>query len=97
MSEGICRYCAFSTEHSTTAAAWSTMLFEFISFGYGQLIIRLPADGCAISSALTASRTQACGLAAATALKPAHNSPMRRWWSSSDSPAAIRSACSKSG
>lgn len=61
-----------------TTAAWLTMLLEFISFGYGQLIIRLSGPACPISSALRASRLHACGLSAATALNRDHNSATRR-------------------
>ena len=42
---GICRCVACSAEQSGTTAPWLTMLLEFISFGYGQLIIRLSGRG----------------------------------------------------
>ena len=41
---------AASTEHRINAAAWSTLLFEFISFGYGNDTGRFVADGVRISS-----------------------------------------------
>ena len=60
-----------------SAAAMSTSLFEFMSFGYGVPIIRFDGDGVRISSALFASRTHAYGLPAATSLNRAHSSDMR--------------------
>ncbi len=88
---------AFSAEVRISTAPWSTMLLEFISLVYGQLIIRLFGPGCQICSAVSASRLHACGLVAATALNCAHSSPMRRRCSSGVSPAAIRTACSNIG
>ena len=54
-----------------TAAAMSTPLFEFSSFGYGSPIIRLRSDTVMISSAVFASRIQAYGFLAAISLSPA--------------------------
>lgn len=73
------------------------MLLEFISLVYGQLIIRFCGLGCRMSSAVTGLRIHACGLSTATALKRAHSWPTRLPWSVTDSPFAIRSACSNIG
>ena len=53
-SSGMPSERARSTEHISSAAAWSTSLFEFISFGYGRPIIRLVGPGVRISSAVRA-------------------------------------------
>jgi hypothetical protein len=80
-----------------TAAACSTALLAFITLVYGQHTQRLRGDGVRISSADIPSWIQAWGLAAATAAKPAHSSLTCTRWSSTDRPAAWRSACSNSG
>ena len=55
-------------------APCSTLLFEFMSFGYGKPIIRLYGAGVRISSARVTSRIHAFGLPAATSLNRAHSS-----------------------
>src|SRR5947207_6532507 len=57
---------AASTEQRMTPAAWSVWMLAFISFGYGNPIMRLSALGVPISSADLASGDQACGFDAAT-------------------------------
>ena len=64
---------------------------------YGRPIIRFFGPGVRISSADLASRSQAFGLAAATALNPAHSSLTLTWCSSTLSPAAARTAVSNIG
>ena len=64
---------ALAAEHMIRAAPWSTSLFEFINFGYGNPIIRFVVPTVAICSADFASRIQAYSLSAATAENPAHN------------------------
>ena len=53
---------ARSTEHMSSAAAWSTSLLEFMYFGYGSPIMRLPGPGVRISSADFGSWIHAYGL-----------------------------------
>ena len=64
---------------------------------YGQLIIRLSAPRWWISSAETWSRTQACGLAAATALNPCPQLAEARAMRPTPPLLEMRSATSKSG
>ena len=66
---------ASPTDVIRTDAAWSTSMMAFISFGYGNPIIRFDGVTVAISSALRACRNQACGLSAATADMPAQSAP----------------------
>ena len=80
-----------------SAAAMSTSLFEFMYFGYGNPTMRLSADAVRICSAVFASRIQAFGLSAATALKRAHSSLIRTRCSSGERPAAARMAVSNIG
>ena len=88
---------AVCAEQSSSAAAWSTLLLEFISLGYGKETGRLKSLGVRISSAVFASRIQAWGLSAATRLNPAHSSETRSMCAASVSPRAWRMAFSKIG
>ncbi len=51
------------------ATAWFTFHWLACSFVYGNASMAFLADGSRIASAPTGSRRQACGLAAAIALK----------------------------
>ena len=88
---------AASTEHMITAAPMSTWLFEFISFGYGNPIIRLSFVTVVISAGVRASRIHAFGLPAATWLRSDHNRPRCSRCSSMLRPAAARIAVSNIG
>ncbi|CPU58596.1 Uncharacterised protein [Mycobacteroides abscessus] len=88
---------AVSTEVNNTTAPCSTILFEFISLVYGELIHRLSGPGVAISSAVYASLDQAWPLVTATALNRCHSCDIAARWSAMDAPPAIRIASSKSG
>ena len=81
----------------STTAPCSTLLFEFMSFGYGNPIHRLSAVGVRICSGVYAFCVQAFGLCAATSLNRDQSSEMWTRCSSMDRPAAARRACSNIG
>ena len=88
---------ARSSRQISRAAAWSTWMLAFMHFRYGEETRRLAGPGVTTASALIASRDQASGLAAATSLKRAHQGAIAASCSSSERPAAPRSACSNIG
>ncbi len=61
---------AASTEHSTSAAAWSTFHCEHIAFVYGVAIMRLAAEAVAMPDAVRGDQSQAHGLLPATSANP---------------------------
>src|SRR5581483_8906025 len=71
-SRGTPAAVAASAEHSSSAAAWSTLLFEFINFVYGKQIRRFSLVGVAISDGEYARRIAASSLPTAIVLMRDH-------------------------